>query len=468
MLDVHGDRDGAGLLQVPERFRGNLFRPGDLGYDEGRRIVDKRFDCRPALIACCQGVSDVQTALKIARTNGLEVAVRSGGHGFAGLSTVDGGLLIDLRSLNDVHVDVDRRIARIRPGALGGDILLETIPHGLAPVGGTRARVGFGGLAIFNGQGYLAPRYGNAVDHVLAVEVVLANGRVLKASPTSNEDLFWAVRGAGDSFGIVTAFDVNLYPVPDDVQVGSFDLDLVTAAESLTRVHISDADFSEDFLWGVKAQKAPSGTASIVIGYVHVGNVASRRRDVELLRGLLPAAVERSEKMTYLDLHYRSGFTGQHTFVAGAQITALDAPTAAAIVAIANEFAGRPTPAGSEQSLDFYPVSKGMARESSPPNSWSVRSGYGFTARVSYDDPAQEAEHVSWANNAINELVSAGLTSGGYNGTAINHVSTWTPDAIRSAYGSGLGTLLAIKQKYDPDNLFRRSSLGIVIAGGVI
>ncbi|HEY9214404.1 MAG TPA: FAD-binding oxidoreductase [Ancylobacter sp.] len=404
----------------------------------------------------------MQLALGFARQHGLEIAVRSGGHGFPGLSTVDGGLLIDLRPLNDVHVNPERRIARIRPGALGGDIVLETSRHGLSAVGGTRARVGFGGLAIFNGHGYLAPRYGNAVDQILALELVLADGRLVRATPTSNADLFWAVRGAGDSFGVVTAFEVALYPVPAQAQLGGYELDLATAADTLTRLDAEDPLLSEDLLWGVKVLRTAAVAPSLTVGYVHLGDEATRRRDLASIRALAPGAREHHETLSYADLYYRPGFTGSRAFVAGAQLTALDSRTSQLLVDVAVAAAAVPTPAGAERSLDFYPISKGLARPPATPNAWPVRSGYGFTARVSYDVPGQEAEHTGWADGVVGRLVEAGVTKG-YNVTAINHVSHWTPDIIRSVYAAELDRLLAIKATYDPDNVFRRSGIGSIV-----
>ena len=452
-------RDGIGSAGALGRFRGTLIRPGDPGYEQHRRIVDRRFDARPALIARCAGVSDVRAALKMARDSGLVVAVRSGGHSFPGLSTVDGGIVIDLSLMNDVQVDLERQTARIRPGALGGDIILETVPYGLAPVGGARARVGFGGLAIFNGQGYLAPRYGNAADNIISLEVVLADGRWVRASPAVNENLFWAMRGAGDNFGIVTLFEIRLHPVPVIVTVGTFELEPATVVEALAALEGVDRLLSEDIAWAVKVQRSPSGASSVSIGYEHLGGEAAIARDLDLLQRAAPSARQDRQTISYVDLHYRSGFTGNRTYVAGAQLRSLDLATARQIRTIAERFfADVPTPPGAERSIDFYPISKGLARVPTPPNAWSIRSGYGLTARVSYDEADQEAGHAAWADGAIDHLVAAGVTSGGHNVTALNHVSRWTPECVREAYGESYRRLAALKAKYDPDNLFRRST----------
>lgn len=454
MLERRGRRRS---LVLPERFRGELLLPGDRGYEHHRWIVDRRFDAWPAIIARCAGVTDVRAALKLARDHGLEVAVRSGGHSFSGLSTVDDGIVIDLSLMRDVHVDLERRTARIRPGALGGDIVLETVPFGLAPAGGTRARVGFGGMAIFNGQGYLAPRYGNACDNILSVDVVLADGRWVHASPIANEDLFWAVRGAGDNFGIVTSFEVALHPVPEVAYIGKLDLDVDHAVATLGRLEAIDPLLSEDVLWEVRIELSPEGNAGIAIGFIHLGDAKARDRDLDLLRSAGKSTGESLAETTYLDLHYRGGFTGSRTYVAGCQLRSVDLATSELLVGLAHSLAQEtPTP-GAERSIDFYPISKGLAREPRPANAYGLRSGYGLTARVSYDEASQEPHHTRWADRAIGTLVDAGATIGGHNATALNHLSRWDDTSVRQSFGANFDRLVELKAKYDPENVFRRS-----------
>src|SRR5213593_4261674 len=155
-------------LEPPPYFRGEWIAPEDPGYDERRAHFNTRVDRRPALIARCQGVQDVRAALRAAREEGWEVAVRGGGRSFAGHSTIEGGLLLDLSLMNDVFVDPDRRTARVGPGATQGEVLVETVPYGLAPITGTLSHLGFVGVAIYNGAGHLSARHGYACDWILS------------------------------------------------------------------------------------------------------------------------------------------------------------------------------------------------------------------------------------------------------------------------------------------------------------
>ena len=195
------------------RFTGTLIGPDDDGYDAARRVYNAMIDCRPALIARCESVSDVAAALAHARANEMEVAVRAGGHAAPGFATTEGGLVIDLGPLNAVHVDPARRIAWVQPGVLWGELDAATQEHGLAVTGGRVSSTGVAGFTLGSGSGWLERKMGLASDNLRAARVLTADGQIVTASATENPDLFWALRGGGGNFGIVVEFEFSLRPV---------------------------------------------------------------------------------------------------------------------------------------------------------------------------------------------------------------------------------------------------------------
>jgi len=444
-------------LSVPMDFHGQIVRPGDPEYDVLRHVADRRYDARPAIILRCKSVADVQAAIGMAQEEGLALAIRAGGNGLAGRATTQGGLIIDLGLMRSVSIDVERRTARVEPGALAGDVLLETVPHGLSPVSGTRARIGFVGAALFNGQGYLAPRYGNACDNVLSAELVLPDGRFVHASPDQNKDLFWAIRGSGDSFGVVTSLEVALFPVPAIARVGSLTLDLSAAAGTTERLGLIDAELSEDAFWGLRIEAGTSGPA-INVWCVHTGPLDGWRHDFACLRRATLPIAERDQEIPYIDLYHRPGFSGSRSYVAGAQIRELDKGTSHILATLARSLDHWPSV---ERSIDLYPTSKGLSRSPSLPNAYSVRSGYGLTARSSYDHTRDDEPVQSWANGAVQSLVEAGSTIGSRNATALSHVSEWDAPAVSGSFGEAWQRIRLLKQYYDPTNLFPRSLAAI-------
>ena len=194
-------------------FGGELLQDGDPGYDEARRVFNAAIDRRPALIAGCSGVADVIAALGFAREHGLPVSVRGGGHSVAGHAVVDGGVMINLRPMNRVRVDPERRVAWCGGGANWGELDRETQAFGLAVPGGRMPDTGVGGLTLGGGSGWLERKYGFTVDSLLSVEVVTADGRLVVASEDRNPDLFWALKGGGGNFGVATGFEFRLHEV---------------------------------------------------------------------------------------------------------------------------------------------------------------------------------------------------------------------------------------------------------------
>ncbi len=200
-------------VELRGRLAGELIAAGDPGYDEARAVYNALVDRRPDLVARCTSVSDVQQVLAYGRTTGAPIAVRGGGHSAPGFGTADGGVVIDLSPMQSVEVAPDRRTARVQGGATWGAVDTATHAHGLATPSGVISTTGVGGLTLGGGHGYLSRKYGLTIDNLLEAEVVLADGRVVTASEAAHPDLFWALRGGGGNFGVVTSFTYRLHPV---------------------------------------------------------------------------------------------------------------------------------------------------------------------------------------------------------------------------------------------------------------
>src|SRR5262245_7667565 len=222
-------------------LRGELLEPGDEGYDRVRLIWNGMFDKKPALIARCNGTADIVHAVNSARENRLLTAVRGGGHNSAGSGSCDGGIMIDLSRMNAVHVNPKARRARVQGGATWGDFDREAQLHGLATPGGVVSATGVGGLTLAGGLGWLRGKHGLSLDNVLSVDIVTADGQLRTASATENADLYWAVRGGGGNFGVVTSFEFQLHPVGPEVMF----LGAVYRAEDAARAMKKWRDFME-------------------------------------------------------------------------------------------------------------------------------------------------------------------------------------------------------------------------------
>src|SRR5499426_463958 len=201
------------INHVIPSFTGQLLQREDAGYDESRRVHNGLINKYPTIIARCSGVADIVDALALARTLDLEVAVRGGGHNVAGRATIDRGLVVDLSPMKGIHVDVDARTARAEGGVRWKEFNRETQLHGLATTGGVIGTTGIAGLTLGGGLGWLMPKYGLALDNLRSAELVMADGRIVRASQDENPDLFWAIRGGGGNFGIAASFEYNLHSV---------------------------------------------------------------------------------------------------------------------------------------------------------------------------------------------------------------------------------------------------------------
>src|ERR671937_295113 len=246
------------LLELESLLRGELVRPGDSSYDDHRRIWNGSISRRPALIARCTGVADVITAVRFARQKGLEVAVRSGGHSFPGLSVADDALLIDLGPMKGIRVDPEGRTARAQAGVLLGELDRETQQFGLAVPAGIVTHTGLAGLTLGGGIGWLMRKYGLTIDQLLSVDMVTADGEFVTASEDQNADLFWGIRGGGGNFGIVTEFEFRLNPLGPEVVAGPVFWRMEDSPEVLRFYRDWIADAPDELMTIVVHRKAPA------------------------------------------------------------------------------------------------------------------------------------------------------------------------------------------------------------------
>ncbi|HKC78051.1 MAG TPA: FAD-binding oxidoreductase, partial [Gaiellaceae bacterium] len=232
-LATDAQLDVQALAAFTEQVRGPVLMPDSHGYDEARTIWNALIDKRPALIVQCSGAADVVDAVNFAREQGLTLSIKAGGHNVAGNAVNDGGIVLDLSLMNGVHVDPESRTVRVQGGATWGDADRETQLFGLAIPGGVVSTTGVAGLTVHGGVGHLRRKHGLSIDNLQSVDIVTADGQFRRASATENEDLFWAVRGAGSNFGVVTSFEFQAHPVGPMVMVAAVFYPFADAAKIL-------------------------------------------------------------------------------------------------------------------------------------------------------------------------------------------------------------------------------------------
>jgi FAD/FMN-containing dehydrogenase len=451
-------------IEPPDRFGGEWIVPGDEQYEELRWLNDQRYDRHPAVIARPRGVADVQAVVRAARAAGLRLTVRSGGHGFAGYAAADGAVMIDMRLMDDVHVDLAKRSVRIRPGALGGNIIRETAPYGLSPVTGMAGEIGYGGIGFMGGFGFRSPRHGTTCGNLLSVDLVLADGTWVTASPVANPDLFWAVRGAGDNFGVVTSFEALLHPIPPDADVLTLLWDPQDAEEPFRRFLELEPTMSEDLYWSLDAFFYEPGKCGMGISSFHLGQPDIRAKEMAILTGLaeLGTVVHQDvktmpyEDMYYLPLHGADWFDTTRAYISSVCLRELAGDALAMFIADAQKLQAGAGDATIERRLiALYPYDKGLSREAVPPTAQPPRNGLLLLPIAYYSEPEDDFGHEQWSDATVRAYIAAGHAVGGYDAHIIHAVSNPTEQSVRDSFGANHARLLELKAKYDPDNVFR-------------
>lgn len=448
MTDVSSISAAVGELGAT--FAGRLLQPTDTAYDEARRVHNGLIDKRPALIAQCRGMADIVAAVQLARRQQLAVAVRGGGHNVAGRATIDGGLMIDLSLMKGIHVDAAARTARAQGGVTWGEFNRETQLHGLATTGGVVATTGIAGLTLGGGLGWLIGKYGLAVDNLRSVDLITADGRVLRASADENADLFWAVRGGGGNFGIAASFEFRLHTVGPTVTGGVVFWPLHAAGDVLRLFRELAASASDDLMLMASVVGAPdaSGVKTASIAACHCGALRDGEAAVRPINALGTPVTGTVGPMTYcevntmLDAGYPKGARNYW------KSQVLPELTDEAIRTMVACYERCPSPM-SEIYLEH--MHGAAVRVGVGETAFALRApGYNFLVLAQWTDPADDQRCIAWAREtyaAMQPFVGVGRY--------VNYLDDDDlGDAVAAAYGPNYRRLREIKAKYDPENFF--------------
>jgi FAD/FMN-containing dehydrogenase len=445
------------VTALADSLRGNLIQPGDAGYDEARAVYNAMIDKYPALIVRCRDVADVIAGVNLAREQELLLSVRGGGHNGAGLGTVDDGLVLDLGLMHGVRVDPVGRTARVEGGALLSDLHHATAPFGLAMPSGIVASTGVGGITLGGGIGHLTRQLGLSIDNLLEADVVLADGSFVVASETEHPDLFWALRGGGGNFGVVTSFLFKLHPI-STLYAGPMLWPLERAAEVLRwyREFIVNAPETlngffafltvppalpfPEHLWNQKvcgivwSCTLPQEQAEATFAPIRA------RFGQPALDGVGPISHQALQSM--FDALYPAGeqWYWKSDFVN-------EIPDAAVDLHV--QFAAElPT---WKSTMHLYPIDGVAGRVPRDATAWNYRDAHwGMVIIGVSPDPADNDRMTAWAREYWSALhpYSAG-------GAYVNMMMEEGQDRVRASYGDHYDRLARIKAKYDPDNLFQ-------------
>ena len=429
-------------------LRGQLLSPGDEGYDGARKLWNGMFDRRPAFIARCAGAADVIRAVSFARDNRFAVAVRGGGHSFPGHSVCDGGLVIDLSAMKAIRVDPRTRIARAQAGVKWIEFDHETQAFGLATTGGTDGDTGIAGLTPGGGHGWLSGKYGLTVDNLVSADVVTADGRLLTASATENQDLFWGLRGGSGNFGVVTSFEYQLHAVGPTILGGMVAYPLGRAKEVLNFYRQFAKAAPDDVTTYAAFVTPPGGETVAALFCCYCGPPDKGEEVIRPLRSLGSPVQDLLGPMSYVAQQrlFDGAFpAGSYYYAKAGSLADL---TDEAIEVFAEYVATKPSPLS---GVLVQTVCGAASRVESDATAFPHRRlPYAPVIVSQWLDAATSEKNVGWARDFWKAL---GPLAGG--GVYVNDLSHDDADRVRTAYGANYDRLAALKKAYDPDNHFR-------------
>lgn len=449
--------EDSAVAELRAAVSGGILLPGDAGYDDARTIWNAMIDKRPGLIVQCHSADDVIAAVNFARTHDVLVSIKGGGHNIAGNSICDGGMTIDLSPMKSVQVDTDARKAHAGPGATLGDFDAAVQKHGLATPVGINSTTGLAGLTLGGGFGWLTRQYGLTIDNLLAADVVTAGGKMLTVNETDHSDLFWAIRGGGGNFGIVTRFEFQLHPVGPEILAGLFVFPLSDAVEALKKYRELAEGLSEETnVWAVMRNAPPlpflpaevHGKEVLVFAVFHSGDPAEGQQAFAPIRGFGTLLGEHIGVQPYTA--WQTAFDplltpGARNYWKSHNFSELSDKAIDVLV----EYAGKlPT----DQCEIFVGLLGGAANRVAPDATAYSHRDAEFVLNVHgrWGSAAEDEKGIGWAREFFAK--SAPYANGG---VYVNFLTAEETDRIKAAYGPNYTRLVEVKTKYDPNNLFR-------------
>ena len=453
--------DAEALAELRMVIRGEVLTPSDSGYASVPAPYNAMYPGHPAVVVRASGTADVMDAVKFARAHGLLLAIRSGGHSVAGLSSIDGGMLLDLSLMNGVTVDPDARLAVCQGGARWGDVDRETQAFGLVSPGGIVSDTGVAGLTLGGGEGWVRRKYGLACDNLVEAQIVTADGAVLKASATENADLFWAIRGGGGNFGVVTSFTFNTHPhgpivafngcfySPDDIDAvlrGYVEF-MTDAPDEVSALCVSTTLPASEHM-----PPQVHNTPFIVVGGVYVGDPDEGLKVMQPMREFATPLVDISGPIPFVgvqaafDEFFQRGVLRSYwksTYMRELGDEALDVvgttmvnrPSARTLISLFS-WGGQINRVGAEDTANAERSAKFM-----------------FSVDGNWENPSEDDKVISWVRErwALGHALGTGSTYLNFTSVADDPTTVGVDDA----FGRNLSRLREIKAKYDPDNFFR-------------
>ena len=449
------DQDALDALDAS--LRGSVLLPGSPEYDKARTTWNSIVDRKPGFVIQALGASDVQKAVNFVREAGLIMSIRSGGHQIAGHAVADDAVMLDLSQMKSVHVDPKARTARVAPGAVLGDVDRETQAHGLVVPTGINSTTGIAGLTLGGGFGWTTRKFGMTIDNLISAEVVLADGTIVTASESSHPDLFWAIRGGGGNFGVVTSFEFRLHPLGPQVLSGLVIHPLEQGPALLPGyARIADTAPDELTVWTVMRKAPPlpflpedwHGREVLIFAACYAGPIEDGEAAMEPLRALGDPIVDVITPHSFVD--WQAAFDplltpGVRNYWKSHDFDALPAD---AVAGLLDSISTLPDPAC---EVFIAHVGGAMARVEAAATAYPQRSAHFImNVHTRWEDPAKDDTCIAWARALYDRMVPY-ATGSAY----VNFMPADEAAALSSAYGANATQLSRIKGRYDPGNLFR-------------
>jgi FAD/FMN-containing dehydrogenase len=441
--------------ELRKQVHGSVVAPEDADYEEARQVYNAMIDRRPSVVVRCADAADVQAAVNVAREKGLDLAIRGGAHSVPGFGTSDGGVVADLSGMRSVSVDAAGQTARAQGGATWGDFNDATHAEGLATTGGIISTTGVAGLTIGGGIGYLARGFGLSCDNLISAEVVTADGRMVNASERENEDLFWAIRGGGGNFGVLTSSEFRVHPVKE-IYGGPMFFELDDGADVLRFYRDFIAEAPEEFGGFPAMQIAPPlpfipedrhGDTFLAFVACWAGPIDQGEKMLAPLHDVAPVVAEMVGPMPYPALN--SAFDAlvppglQHYWKANFVTELTDE-------AIEAHMKHGPNVPAVNSTVHIYPINGACHDVASDDTAFAYRdANFATVIAGMWPDPADNAANIAWVRDYY-QATAPLSEEGGY----VNFMASDDQDRIKANYRGNYDRLVDVKRKYDPDNLF--------------